>query len=337
MAEIIATLWPAVKDKEKLKKMYKLGVRVLRFNFPHFNHVSAKEYINIVRETEKELWFKFRLLLDTAGPWIRLGDLEEAIEYAIGEEFKMVVDEKHIDEPKTLYCDYKYLIQDVEIGQIIKIDSWYFDVKVVKKYDEYLRVKAITPAKITSKRHVNLPGIKLRLPVLWQQDESDVEFAIREKFDYIALSFVRNEQDVDLLRNFLREHGGEDLHIVSKIENYQAVNDLSDIIDSSDLIMVARGDLWTEIPVEEVPSYQRIIIKKSKKKNKKVIVATQMLETMIENPIPTRAEVSDIFYAVGQWADFVMLSGETAIWKYPLKCIEVMDRVIAEANKHMLE
>jgi len=337
MAEIITTLGPASKDKEILKKFYKLGVRVLRFNFPHFNHVTAKEYIKVVREAEYELWFKFRLLLDTAWPGIRLWDVDGEISYEIWEKFKMVVDKKYIDGKKTLYCDYKYLLSDVEVWDVIKIDSWNLDVEVVEKNSNYVLVRSTTSWVITSKRHVNLPWIKLRLPVLWDQDKVDIVFAIENDFDYIAYSFVRNNENVDELRLFLKKNWGSHLRIMSKIENYSAVNDLSDIIDSSDMVMVARWDLWTEVPVEEVPSYQRVIIKKAKSKWKKVVVATQMLETMIKNPIPTRAEVSDVFYAVGQWADFVMLSWETAIWKYPVECVTMMKKVIWEANKHILE
>jgi len=337
MAEIIATLGPASRNKEVLKKFYRLWVRVLRFNFPHFDHVSAKEYIKIIRDAERELGFKFRLLLDTAWPGIRLGDIDWEIYYDIWEKFKIVVDEKNIDNKKTLYCDYDYLLIDVEVWDIIKIDSWNLDVKVIEKNDNFIVVKTITWGVVTSKRHVNLPWIKLRLPVLSEQDKIDVVFAIEQEFDYIAYSFVRNNENVEELREFLKKEWGENLKIMSKIENYSAVNDLSDITDSSDLIMIARWDLWTEVPVEYVPSYQIVAIKMAKKKMKKVVVATQMLESMMKSPVPTRAEVSDIFYAVGQWADFVMLSWETAIWKYPVECVEVMNRVIAEANKYILD
>jgi len=337
MAEIIVTLGPAVKSKDMLKEIYKLWVRVLRFNFPHFNHKTAAEYIEIIRSVESDIGFKFRLLLDTEWPGIRLGIIPEPLFYECWEKFKLVVDEQYIDDPKTLFCDYKYLIQDVEIWSIVKIDSGNLDVEVLDKNENYLFVKTITSGVISSKRHVNLPGIKLRLPVFGDQDKLDVKFAIENNFDYIAYSFVRNEQNVEELRYFLRQNKGGDLKIMSKIENYQAVNDLADIITASDSIMVARWDLGTEVPIEEVPAYQRIIIEKTKRKNKKVVVATQMLETMIDHPIPTRAEVSDIFYAVGQWTDFVMLSGETAVWKYPIKCIKVMNKVISEANKHIID
>ncbi len=335
MAWIIATLGPATK--ERVFELYKQRVEILRFNFPHFNYETATEYAQIIHKVEREAGYKFKLLLDTQGPGIRIGDIEEPISYKEWDIFKMVVDEKYKKENTTLCCDYPHLIHDVNKGNVIKIDAWYFDVQVVDKCDEYLTVKALNSAVITSKRHVNLPWVTLRLPVLSDKDKEDVLFGIKMGFDYVALSFVRSEEDVQELRTFLDQNWGSQLEIISKIENADAVNDLVDIVDYSDLVMVARGDLWTELPVESVPSYQRTIIKKTKMKGKKVIVATQMLESMIENPSPTRAEVSDIFYAVGQGADYVMLSWETAMGKYPLECIKVMKKIIAEANKHIID
>lgn len=337
MTDIIATVGPSLKDPLILKEMFHRGVKILRFNFPHFNHVTATEYINIIHDVEKEIGYKFRLLLDTAGPGIRIGDLEEPISYEKWEIFKMVNDLEKVDNPKTLYCDYKYFIQDVEEWSFVKIDSWNFDVKVIEVNTDHILVEAQNAAILTSKRHINLPGVHIRLPSLWESDIHDVIFAIKNRFDFIAMSFVRDWEDVIQLRKVLSENDWNNLKIISKIENYEAVNNLSDIIDNSDLIMVARWDLWTELPVEDIPSYQRVIITKTKRRKKKVIVATQMLESMIANPIPTRAEVSDIFYSVVQGTDYVMLSWETAIGKYPLRCIDVMNRVIQEANKHTME
>lgn len=337
MTDIITTVWPSLKDPLVLKELYHKGVKILRFNYPHFNHVSTIEYINIIHDVEKEIWYKFRLLLDTAWPGIRLWDLEEPISYEKWEIFKMVDNLEKVDNPKTLYCDYKYFIQDVEVWSLIKIDSGNFDVRVIEKKHDYILVEAKNAATVTSKRHVNLPGVRIRLPSLSEDDIHDVIFAIKNWFDFIAMSFVRDWEDVLKLRKVLAENDWADVKIVSKIENYEAVNNLSDIIDNSDLIMVARWDLWTELPVEDIPSYQRVIIAKTKKRKKKVIVATQMLESMIANPIPTRAEVSDIFYSVVQGTDYVMLSWETAIGKYPLRCVDVMNRVIQEANKHTME
>lgn len=337
MTDIIATVGPSLKDPVVLKEMYHKGVKILRFNFPHFNHVSATEYINIIHDVEKEIWYKFRLLLDTAGPGIRIGDLEEPISYEKWEIFKMVNDLEKVDTPKTLYCDYKYLIQDAEMGSFIKIDSGNFDVKVIEVNADHILVESQNAAILTSKRHINLPGVHIRLPSLWEGDIQDVIFAIKNWFDFIAMSFVRNWEDVIKLRKILAANDGEDLKIIAKVENYEAVNNLSDIIDNSDSVMVARGDLWTELPIEDIPSYQRVIIIKTKRRKKKVIVATQMLESMISSPIPTRAEVTDIFYSVVQGADYVMLSWETAIGKYPLRCIDVMNNVIQEANKHTME
>ncbi len=187
---------------------------------------------------------------------------------------------------------------------------------------------------VGSRRHVNLPGIHYNLPGITQRDKENILFAIQQKFAYIALSFTRKAEDIQELRAFLLANGGEDIQIIAKIENQEGIDNVNAIIDASDMVMVARGDLGTELPVEMIPMHQMNIIKSCKIKNTPVIVATQMLESMISNPVPTRAEVSDIFYAVREGADYVMLSGETAIGKYPIQCIQVMNKVIAEAQKY---
>lgn len=187
---------------------------------------------------------------------------------------------------------------------------------------------------VGSRRHVNLPGIHYNLPGITQRDKQNILFAIQQKFAYIALSFTRKAEDIQELRAFLLANGGEQIQIIAKIENQEGIDNVTAIIDASDMVMVARGDLGTELPVEMIPMHQMNIIKSCKIKNTPVIVATQMLESMISNPVPTRAEVSDIFYAVREGADYVMLSGETAIGKYPIQCIQVMNKVIAEAQKY---
>ena len=196
----------------------------------------------------------------------------------------------------------------MKIGTIVKIDAGLLEAEVIEKGAEYIVVKSLNDFVVGSRRHINLPGIHYNLPGITARDKENVLFAIKEKFDYIALSFTRKSEDVVELRNFLKANGGDGIKIISKIENQEGIDNIEGIIDVSDMIMVARGDLGTELPVEVIPGHQMHIIKSCKIKNTPVIVATQMLESMINNPIPTRAEVSDIFYAVREGAEYVMLS-----------------------------
>lgn len=339
MTQILVTMWPASCKPEILTKLYAYGVRILRFNFPHYNQESTKKATDIIHEVEKNLGWKFDLLLDTEGPEIRSWVLETPIEYKENDQFKIYVDESKRD-PRWLFCDYPSLIQDVKIWWIIKIDSWLLEVEVLEQWPDFILVKALQNFIVGSRRHINLPGVHVKLPWLTARDKENVLFAIENNFSYIALSFTRNKNDVQELREILKQNspakdgaGWSQIKIVPKIENQEWIDNVDDIMDASDMIMVARGDLWTELPVETIPLHQMNIVRKCKLKNIPVIVATQMLESMITNPIPTRAEVSDIFYAVVEWADYVMLSWETAVGKYPLQCVEVMKKVIEQAEK----
>lgn len=341
MTAIIMTIGPATNTEEQLIKCYENGIRILRFNFPHYTQETTKRDVDIIHSVEKKVGGKFQLLLDMAWPEIRSGYLETAISYTIGELFKIYTDESKRDA-KWLFCDYPSLVTDVKIGGIIKIDAGLLEVEVVEKWpalgepgSEYIVVKALNDFVVGSRRHINLPGIHYNLPAITTTDKENVLFAIKEKFDYIALSFTRKADDVTELRNFLKANDGEIIKIIAKIENQEGIDNVADIIDVSDMVMVARGDLGTELPVETIPMHQMNIIKICKIKNTPVIVATQMLESMINNPIPTRAEVSDIFYAVREGAEYLMLSWETAIGKYPIECIQVMNKVIREAEKYI--
>lgn len=217
----------------------------------------------------------------------------------------------------------------------MRIDSGLFDVEVIEKTSDYINVVALNSCLIGSRRHVNLPGVKLRLPGITDQDKKDVLFSIEEGYDFIAMSFVRNRSNVEELRTLLAEHDASHIKIISKIENQEGIENLDEVIVASDGVMVARGDLGIEVPIEKLPVYQRDIVTKSMAQGKFVIVATHLLETMIENPFPTRAEVSDIFNCVRQKTDCTMLSGETTIGKYPIKAVEMMTAVINEAEASM--
>jgi len=333
MTSIVMTIGPATNSESQLIRCYENGIKILRFNFPHYTQETTKRDIEIIHAIEEKIWGQFQLLLDTAWPEIRSWYLETPISYSVGEMFKIYTDESKRDA-KWLFCDYPSLVTDVKIGGIVKIDAGLLDVEVMEKGSEYIVVKSLNNFVVGSRRHINLPGIHYNLPGITTKDKENVLFAIKEKFEYIALSFTRKADDVIELRNFLKANGGENIKIIAKIENQEGIDNVSAIIDASDMIMVARGDLGTELPVEMIPIHQMNIVKECKIKNTPVIVATQMMESMINNPVPTRAEVSDIFYAVREGADYVMLSWETAVGKYPIECIKVMNKVITEAEKY---
>jgi pyruvate kinase len=333
MSNIVMTLGPATCNEAQLTKCYKLGVRVLRFNFPHYTKEKVAESLKVIRAVEKKVKGKFQLLMDTEGPQVRTWVLAEPIAYEIGDKFRIVAKEKKRGD-YDLLCDYPPLIKKAKVRSIIKIDGGLFDVKVIEKWSESLVVQALMSYTVGSRRPLNMPGMHYNLPTLGAKDFDDIAFAVKNRFHYIAMSFTRSPKDVQILRTFLQKNKGTQTKIVAKIENQEGIDALQNIIDISDMVMVARGDLGSELPVETIPVHQMNIISSCKIKNTPVIVATQMLESMINNPVPTRAEVSDIFYAVREGADYVMLSWETAIGKYPIECIKVMNKVIAEAKKY---
>ena len=333
MTWIVMTIGPATNSESQLIRCYEHGVRIVRFNFPHYTQETTKRDVDIIHSVEQKVGGNFQLLLDTAWPEIRSWYLETPITYTVWEIFKIYIVENHGD-PTWLFCDYSSLVVDVKIGGIVKIDAGLLEVEVLEKWSEYIVVKSLNNFVVGSRRHINLPGIHYNLPGITEKDKENILFAIKEKFDYVALSFTRKADDVIEMRNFLKANGGEFIKIIAKIENQEGVDNVGTIIDVSDMVMVARWDLGTELPVEMIPIHQMNIVKMCKIKNTPVIVATQMLESMISNSVPTRAEVSDIFYAVREGAEYVMLSGETAVGTYPIECIKVMNKVIGEAEKY---
>jgi pyruvate kinase len=331
--KMIASIGPSTYSEEKIIALYKAGVNVLRFNFSHADYDNTKAVCDIVHRLNDEMTVKLGLLLDTKGPEIRTGDYEGLKTYAIGDVFNIYVDIAKVSGDKDQFCDYPYLIDDVQIGGLIKIESGLFDVKVLEKKEDHVVVEALHAISIKQRRHINLPGVKLRLPGLIDQDKIDVKFAVDMGMDYIAMSFVRSAANVKECRDFLAEHGAPHIQIISKIENQEALDNLEEIVEASDGVMVARGDLGIEVAIQELPISQRNIVKLCKTKGKMVIVATHMFESMIENPFPTRAEVGDTFNAIVQKADAVMMSGETTIGKYPIQTAEMMKSVIMTAEK----
>ena len=331
--KIIATQGPASSSKEKLEALYNAWANVIRFNFSHVDYDEFAETIKVVKNLNNEKKTDLALLLDTKWPEIRTKRTDEVVELKKGEEFLMTdsTRENNIttDGKKLIVCNYEYIVPDLEIWDVIQIDSGLLACEVIWKNIWELLCKALNSHSIKGLRHVNLPWVKLKLPGITKSDRNDIAFWVKQGFDFIALSFVRNKENIIELQEYLKELNSSWIKIISKIESQEALDNIDEIIEYSDWIMIARGDLWVEVPFETLPIIQRQIAIKCKEEWKFFIVATQMLESMIENSIPTRAEVTDIFNWVMQKADCLMLSWETAAWDYPVEAVEEMTKIIS--------
>lgn len=329
MPQIIVTLWPSTHNKTSLIQLYQNGVRLVRLNFTHETPEKATSIMKMIHQVEKEVGGKFEVIMDIEWPSIRTGVVTNPIRYKKWDFFKLVANkEKAIGT--DIWCDYPDIVHDVKVGSIIKFESGLFDAIVREKNSEYIVLEALGEFVMISKRHINLPGIRTKLPTITKKDKHNIEFAQKSKFSYIAISFCRSAKDVHEVRKLLKKT--KQIKIIAKIENQEGVKNIDEIIDASDMVMVARGDLGTELPLEKIPELQMEIVKKSKLKHTPVIVATQMLSSMVTSPAPTRAEVSDIFLATIEGADYLMLSEETTIGQHPIESVEIMNKIIAEAN-----
>jgi len=324
--KIIATIGPKTESAEMLKKMGELGANIFRLNFSHGTHEWHANVIKNIQKINKETGKNYGILLDTKGPEIRTRDVKTPIEIKKGQTITFTVDNKPYEETGKIQVNYKAFIKDVDVGDTILIDNGFMNVVVKEKKGNDVICKVTNGGIIKSKRHLNIPGKSVSLPSFTENDWKDIEFGIKMNVDFLALSFVKTKKDIEEARKFLEKHKSN-IKIISKIETIEAVKNINDLFEVSDGIMVARGDLGAETPFESIPLIQWEIKQKSKTFKKPVIVATQMLESMIENPIPTRAEVTDIFEAVWQRNDAIMLSGETTMGEHPLKAIEIMARV----------
>jgi len=279
-----------------------------------------------IRAIAKELGVIVGILMDTQGPAIRTGDLPAKLELKAGDTFEFTVRGSQSEELHSVGVNYDGLIDDIAVGDIVLVDNGNIHMKVLAKDGNKIHCQVLTPGVMSSRRHINLPGVKVNLPPLTEKDLADVAVGTEMHVDFVALSFCREPGDVELLRKVLREHGST-ARIVAKIEDQLAVKNINEIIQTTDVIMVARGDLGIECPMEDLPIIQRRIVKRCLAKGVPVIVATHMLESMILNPVPTRAEITDVANAVFEQADAIMLSGETTVGKYPVQCVEVMHKV----------
>lgn len=325
--KIVCTIGPATESVETLKELIKAGMNVARVNFSHGGYEEQEEKVENLKKARKELNAPVALMLDTKGPEIRTGRLaENAVILENGEKIVLTTEEVLGDKTR-ITVSYKELCKEVKKGTIILIDDGSIETIVEEVKGTDIVCKITHGGKLGSRKSVNVPGLKLNLPSLTEKDIKDIKDGINAGFDYIAASFVRREQDVFDIRKLLDDNGGKDIKIISKIENREGIDNFDEILSASDGIMVARGDLSVEIPMEEVPILQKKFIKKCYNAGKPVITATQMLETMMNNPRPTRAEVSDVANAIFDMSSAIMLSGETAMGKFPIECVKTMDRI----------
>ncbi len=327
--KIVCTIGPATQSKEMLKKMIKAGMNVARINFSHGGYEENKEKIENVKKAREELNAPVALMLDTKGPEIRTGVLEtgnEKVTIEQGNIFTFVNDEIIGNETKTT-VSYKNLYEDVKIGSKILVDDGALEFEVIEIKGKDIICKALNTAKLGSRKTVNVPGLKLNLPALSKKDIDDITNGIKADFDYIAASFVRRKEDIQEIKDLLKANNGEEIKIISKIESQEGIDNFEEILEISDGIMVARGDMGVEIPMEQVPIVQKQFIKRCNEVGKPVITATQMLESMISNPRATRAEVSDVANAIFDVTGAIMLSGESAMGKYPVECVETMCKI----------
>lgn len=324
--KIIATLGPATDSPEMLGRMIDGGMNIARLNMSHGTHDWVRRVVKDIREAAAARKVSIGILMDTQGPAIRTGDVKSALNLKPGEKFTFTVRGEKSEEESSVDVNYENFINDISIGDTVLLDNGEIQMKVLKKFTNKIECEVLTPGKLGSRRHINLPGVRVSLPALTGKDLQDVALGLELSVDYIALSFVREAKDIRQLKAVIANAKHKPL-IVAKIEDQQAVKNLKEIIQESDALMIARGDLGIEVPYEELPIIQRRAVKYCLRIGRPVIVATHMLESMIENPIPTRAEVTDVANAVYEQADAIMLSGETTVGKYPLKCLEVMNRV----------
>ena len=328
--KIIFTIGPATQDEATLERLIEAGVDICRINMAHADHEWTREIVQRVRKVCDRVGRHIAILMDVKGPEIRTGDIPEPYALEKGDRFDFTFGEgvgsTGDDGVRRVDVNYPGFAKDIKEGDTILVDSGLIRLKVIKIKGRHVRCEVLIPGPMGNRRHINLPGVRVNLPALTKKDQGDVDVGIEQEIDFFALSFVRESKDLEEFHDYLEEHGSK-AKIIAKIEDQQAISNLENIIKASDGLMIARGDLGIECPFEDLPGIQTEAINCSIRNTKPVIVATHMLESMIESPIPTRAEVTDIANAIREEADCVMLSGETTVGKYPVECVETIVRI----------
>ncbi|MBC7689832.1 MAG: pyruvate kinase [Aquabacterium sp.] len=331
--KIVATVGPASSTYEKLLELVIAGVNVFRLNFSHGSYEDKSAIIEFIREINRTQPYNIAILGDLQGPKLRVGDLENGrIDLKVGNQF-IFTTEKMVGTPEKIYVSYKNLAKDVKVGERIFLDDGKMELKAEEILnDTEIRVSVTLGGVLTPKKGVNLPDSALTMPSLTPKDIEDLDFIIENNLDWVALSFVRKAHDIIDLKKRIKDRNSK-IKVISKIEMPEALKNIRDIIVESDGVMIARGDLGVEVPVEQVPLIQKEIIRKCMRRAKPVIVATQMMESMMERTKPNRSEVTDVANAVLEGADAVMLSGETAMGEYPKLVVEMMSKIILEVER----
>lgn len=334
--KIVCTMGPNSNDENIMRQLVKEGMDIARFNFSHGSHDEQKGRMDMLKKIREEEKKPVAILLDTKGPEIRTGVLKDGKKVLLkeGETITLTNEEIEGDETKVSLT-YKGLVDDVQIGNMILIDDGLIGLKVKEKTETDIICTIVNGGELGERKGVNVPNVPVRLPAITEKDKEDLKFGVEQKIDFIAASFVRNAECILEIRSYLNKCGAPYIPIIAKIENSEGIDNIDEIIRCADGIMVARGDLGVEIPAEEVPYLQKLIIQKCNDNYKPVITATQMLDSMIRNPRPTRAEVGDVANAVYDGTDAVMLSGETAQGKYPVEALKMMVHIVESTEQHL--
>ena len=334
--KIICTMGPNTDDEEMMRKLAKAGMDIARFNFSHGDHEEQKTRMDLLKKVRKELKLPIAILLDTKGPEIRTGILEGGQKVYLEEGSQFTLTTEQI-EGNNIRCSqtYKNLPKDVKAGDTILIDDGLIQLTVENVTDTDVVCRVVNGGELGQKKGINVPNVEVKLPAITEQDKNDILFGIEQDIDFIAASFVRNAEAIKEIKELLRANGGERIDVIAKIENAEGVHNIDKIIKAADGVMVARGDLGVEIPAHEVPHIQKMIIRKCNESYKPVITATQMLDSMMRAPRPTRAEVTDVANAIYDGTDAIMLSGETAMGKYPEQAVQMMVKIAECTEPYM--
>ena len=332
--KIIATIGPSTNKYNDLRDLHSAGMNVARINMSHASHADAISVIESIQKLNKiqsDLFGPIGILLDTQGPEIRTGINHSDIDLQTGDVVNLTIRDDVDVETSSIKINYKGLIRSVDKGSKISIDNGLLNFQVLAKDKENLKCKVLDGGTLGSKRHVNLPGVRVDLPSITKKDRKDISFAIKHNVSFIALSFVRSAKDIVTLRSILKRKKSQ-IKIIAKIENQEGLDNIHEITQAADMVMVARGDLGIETDLADLPNIQRRIMYASAKWGRRSIVATHLLESMINNPTPTRAEVTDVANAIYEGSDAVMLSGETSIGKYPIQCIKMIKKIASKTE-----
>ena len=330
--KIVATIGPTSSTKEVLKAMIKAGVNVCRLNFSHADHTTHLKTIQTIKEINRELHVHTAILADLQGPKIRIGEVEEGTILADGSEL-LITNKACISDNKTLYINYHQFAADVEKGELIKIDDGKIHLQTIStNKQDIVKAKVVHGGPLSSNKGVNLPNTKISQPCLTEKDLMDLEFILTQPIEWVGLSFVRSAKDIIELKEQIIKTNHH-ARVIAKIEKPQAIENLDEILEVTDAVMVARGDLGVEIPMQKVPALQKKITHACLERAKPVIIATQMLESMVDNITPTRAEVNDVANSVMDGADAVMLSGETSVGAFPLESVETMRKIVTDVEQ----